>query len=34
LLARYTLEHPDVIKAKRQVEELKKHMAEAPKTSG
>jgi protein tyrosine kinase modulator len=34
LLARYTAEHPDVIKLKNQIEELKKHMAEAPKTSG
>jgi polysaccharide chain length determinant protein (PEP-CTERM system associated) len=34
LLARYTPEHPDVIKVNHQIEELKKHMAEAPKTSG
>jgi len=34
LLARYTPEHPDVVKLKNQIEELKKHMAEAPKTSG
>ena len=34
LLARYTPEHPDVIKAKHQIEELKKHMAEASKTGG
>src|SRR5437899_3277537 len=33
-LARYTAEHPDVIKLKIQIEELKKHMAEVPKTSG
>jgi polysaccharide chain length determinant protein (PEP-CTERM system associated) len=31
LLARYTPEHPDVVKVKHQIEELKKHMAEAPK---
>jgi protein tyrosine kinase modulator len=34
LLARYTPEHPDVIKAKHQIEELKKHMAEGSKTGG
>src|SRR3981081_1388887 len=34
LLARYTPEHPDVIKVKHQIEELKKHMAEVPKISG
>jgi len=34
LLARYTPEHPDVIKAQHQIEELKKHMSGAPKTSG
>ncbi len=34
LLARYTPEHPDVVKLENQIEELKKHMAEAPKTSG
>jgi len=34
LLARYTPEHPDVIKAKHQIEELKKHMAEASKPGG
>jgi polysaccharide chain length determinant protein (PEP-CTERM system associated) len=32
LLARYTPEHPDVVKVKHQIEELKKHMAEVPKT--
>lgn len=31
LQARYTDEHPDVIKLKSQIEELKKRMAEAPK---
>jgi polysaccharide chain length determinant protein (PEP-CTERM system associated) len=30
--ARYTPEHPDVVKLKNQIEELKKRMAEAPKT--
>src|SRR6266404_1564467 len=34
LLARYTPEHPDVVKLENQIEELKKHMAEAPKISG
>ena len=34
LLARYTPEHPDVVKLKKQIEEMKKHMAEAPMTSG
>jgi len=34
LLARYTPEHPDVVKLKNQIEELKKRMAEVPKTSG
>jgi polysaccharide chain length determinant protein (PEP-CTERM system associated) len=33
LQARYTPEHPDVIKLKNQIEELKKRMAEAPKNS-
>jgi polysaccharide chain length determinant protein (PEP-CTERM system associated) len=32
LLARYTPEHPDVVKLKNQIEELKKHMAEAAKS--
>lgn len=32
LQARYTDEHPDVIKLKNQIEELKKRMAETPKT--
>ena len=31
LQARYTPDHPDVIKAKNQIEQLKKRMAEAPK---
>lgn len=30
LLARYTPEHPDVVKLKNQIEELKKHRAQAP----
>jgi polysaccharide chain length determinant protein (PEP-CTERM system associated) len=30
LLTRYTPEHPDVVKAKAQIEDLKKRMAEAP----
>lgn len=34
LLARYTPEHPDVVKLKNQIEELKKHMEEVPKTNG
>jgi protein tyrosine kinase modulator len=33
LQSRYTPEHPDVIKAKSQVEQLKKRIADAPKTS-
>jgi len=33
LQARYTSEHPDVIKLKSQMEELKKRMAEAPKNN-
>jgi polysaccharide chain length determinant protein (PEP-CTERM system associated) len=33
LRARYTAEHPDVIKTQNQIEELKKRMAEAPNTS-
>jgi polysaccharide chain length determinant protein (PEP-CTERM system associated) len=33
LQARYTPEHPDVIKLKNQIEELKKRMEEAPKNS-
>jgi len=32
LLAKYTPEHPDVIKLKAQIEDLKKRMAEAPPT--
>lgn len=32
LLARYTPEHPDVVKLKNQIEELKKQMAAGPKT--
>ena len=32
LEARYTAEHPDIVKLKNQIEELKKHMAAAPKT--
>jgi polysaccharide chain length determinant protein (PEP-CTERM system associated) len=32
LLARYTPEHPDVVKLKNQIEELKKHMAGAAKS--
>jgi polysaccharide chain length determinant protein (PEP-CTERM system associated) len=34
LLGRYTSEHPDVVKLKNQIEELKKSMAEGPKTGG
>jgi polysaccharide chain length determinant protein (PEP-CTERM system associated) len=33
LQARYTSEHPDVIKLKTQIAELKKHMAEAPRNN-
>jgi polysaccharide chain length determinant protein (PEP-CTERM system associated) len=33
LQARYTAEHPDVIKTQNQIEELKRRMAKAPKTS-
>ena len=33
LLARYTPEHPDVVKLKTQIDELKKHIAQAPKTA-
>src|SRR6267154_181004 len=33
LLARYTPDHPDVIKAKTQIEQLKKRMSDAPKES-
>jgi polysaccharide chain length determinant protein (PEP-CTERM system associated) len=33
LQARYTADHPDVIKAKSQIEQLKKRMADAPKNS-
>ncbi len=32
LLARYTPQHPDVVKLKNQIEQLKSHMAAAPKT--
>jgi polysaccharide chain length determinant protein (PEP-CTERM system associated) len=32
LLTRYTSEHPDVIKLQGQIEQLKQHIAEAPKT--
>ncbi len=34
LLARYTPEHPDVIKLKNQIEEIKKRLAATPKNSG
>jgi uncharacterized protein involved in exopolysaccharide biosynthesis len=34
LLARYTPEHPDVVKLKKQIEELKNHMAEASRQEG
>jgi polysaccharide chain length determinant protein (PEP-CTERM system associated) len=33
LLSRYTPDHPDVIKAKTQIEQLKKRMSDAPKES-
>src|SRR5207302_10815860 len=33
LLARYTPEHPDVVKVKTQIDELKKHIAQAPKAN-
>lgn len=34
LLARYTPEHPDVVKLKNQIEEFKKRMAQAPTITG
>src|SRR5215472_15234271 len=34
LLARYTPEHPDVVKVKNQIEELKKRMAQGPTANG
>lgn len=34
LQARYTADHPDVIKSKIQIEQLKKRMADAPKNTG
>jgi len=32
LLAKYTPEHPDVIKVKAQIEDLKRRMAQVPET--